>query len=275
MSTDATALVRRALAKRPCGIICDIDGTLSPIASTPDAAQLAPGAADALRRLTDLIDVVAVVSGRAARDAQALVGVAGVLVAGNHGLESLDGDELTMHPDAIAAIPGLKRSLQQIQEWVDGDPALAGVIVEDKGVSGSIHFRMATDRDTAERRLNKWATELAGKFGLKVTHGRMVIELRPPIAINKGAAIRRIVETHHLEGAVFFGDDVTDIDGFNAMQELRDEQGFETWAIGVADPEARPDVIEAADAAIGGVSACVELLTETANELARGMGATS
>ena len=267
MSADATELVARALGRRPRGIICDIDGTLSPIAPTPDAARLAPGAAEALDRLVAAMDVVAVVSGRSAHDAQQLIGVPGVLVVGNHGLESLDGDDLVIHPEAGSAIPNVRRALERIQERVQAVPELEGVLIEDKGVTGSVHYRLAQDREYAETILNEWASEFAAELDLKITHGRQVIELRPPIAINKGVAVRRIVDEYHLEGALFFGDDVTDIDGFRAFQALRADRGIETWAIGVADPEAKPEVIEAADAAVGGVLECVALLSEIASQL--------
>ena len=269
MTPDVHALADLALSRRPRGIICDIDGTLSPIAPTPEAATLAPGAREALTRLVAQLDVVAVVSGRAARDAQALVDVSGLVVAGNHGLETLDEHGLTIHPDAVDSVPRIKQALATIRERVSADPSLAGVLVEDKGVSGSVHFRLAGDRTAAESRLNTWTTELASELDLKITHGRLVIEIRPPIAINKGAAVRRIVDEHGLQGVLFFGDDVTDIDGFVALTQLRAEQGIEGWAIGVADPEARPDVIEAADAAVGGVDACVALLAQIADQLER------
>lgn len=275
MSSDAFTLVSRAMARVPRGIICDIDGTLAPIAATPDAARLAPGAADALKSLAKSIDLVAVVSGRGARDAQALVGVPGVLVMGNHGLESLVDGELTIHPDAVASMPGLREALDAIRKRVKVDQSLAGVLVEDKGVSGSIHYRLANDRPAAESKINDLATDLAAQFNLIVTHGRFVIELRPPVAVNKGSAVRRIVDAHQLQGVVFFGDDVTDVDGFNELKVLRHERAIEACAIGVADPEARPDVIEAADAAVGGVTECVALLAEIANKVAAGNGTSS
>lgn len=267
MKPSAESLVALALAASRRGVVCDIDGTLSPIAPTPEAAQLAPGAREALRRLVAQLDLVAVVSGRAAHDARALLDVPGVVVVGNHGLETLDEHGLSIHPDAAEVVPRLKEALSEFRSRIQSDSALAGVLVEDKGVSASIHYRLVEDRTAAEDRLTAWAYELAAALDLKVTFGRLVIELRPPISINKGAAVRRLVDEHGLHGMLFFGDDVTDIDGFIACRQLREERDLSAWAIGVADPEARPDVIEQADAAVASVEACVALLMATADQL--------
>ena len=264
MTNDVDHLIGLALERRPSGIICDIDGTLSPIAPTPDAARLAPGAREALELLVESIDLVAVVSGRSAADAAALINVPGVLVVGNHGLEWRDDASTSMHPDAVESAPRLHSALEEFRRRIAEQSQLAGALVEDKGLSGSIHYRLTTDRDMSESIITAWAIELATEYDLKVTHGRLVVEMRPPIAVNKGAALRRIIDAYGLQGALFFGDDVTDIDGFEAFRALRIEQDIETWSIAVADPEARPEVIEAADAAVESVGACVALLTRIA-----------
>lgn len=265
MTNDVDQLVRLALDRKPNGIICDIDGTLSPIAPTPDAARLAPGARESLKRLVGCIDLVAVVSGRSAADASSLIDVPGVLVVGNHGLEWRDDFGTSMHPDAVETAPRLRSALDEFRRRIAEQPQFAGALVEDKGLSGSIHYRLTPDRDVSEAQLTEWAIELAAEYRLNVTHGRLVIELRPPIAVNKGAALRRIVDEFHLQGALFFGDDVTDIDGFDAFRALRDERNIETWSVAVADPEARRDVIEAADIAVESVGACVSLLKRIAD----------
>jgi trehalose 6-phosphate phosphatase len=181
---------------------------------------------------------------------------------------------LVLHPGAEAAVPRLTEALAELTRRIDGQADLQGVLVENKGASASIHYRLVTDRALAQELLTKWAEELAGPLDLKVTHGRMVVELRPPVAVNKGAAIRWIVDEFSLKGMLFFGDDVTDIDGFDAAKALRSERGIAAWSIAVADPEARPDVIEAADAAVESVSACVNLLTSLGQTLHNGTRST-
>jgi trehalose 6-phosphate phosphatase len=95
----------------------------------------------------------------------------------------------------------------------------------------------------------------------------MVIELRPAVEINKGVALRHIIERERLNGMVFLGDDVTDVDGFRALTSLRNDRGFVGASIAVSDPEAKPEVIEAADASVSGVPTCIDLLTTLADRL--------
>jgi len=89
--------LRAVLALRPLGLFSDIDGTLSAIAPTPDAAILLPGVADLLKQALPTFDLVAAVSGRTAIDARAMVGLPGLLYIGNHGLEHLSEDDMTVH----------------------------------------------------------------------------------------------------------------------------------------------------------------------------------
>ena len=69
------------LAQRPCGLFSDVDGTLSAIAPSPDAAVLLPDVAELLTQARSAFDLVVAVSGRASDDARRLVGVPGLLGA--------------------------------------------------------------------------------------------------------------------------------------------------------------------------------------------------
>jgi trehalose 6-phosphate phosphatase len=113
------------------------------------------------------------------------------------------------------------------------------------------------------------AKDAAEARDLKVTEGRMVIELRPMLAINKGTALLRVVEESDLNGLVFLGDDVTDIDAFNALSKLRADGKITGLNVAVVAPESSPDVAKAADAVVHGVECCVRLLTCLADELYR------
>ena len=260
-------LMEWATGRRPTSIVCDIDGTLAEIAPTPGEAKLAPGARDVLLRLTGLVDVVAVVSGRSAPDAGLMVDLPGVLVIGNHGFEWLKDGVRIVDPSVEAAIPDIATALSEIASQIALEPALSGTIVENKELSGSIHYRQTAHHDLSRVRLLDLARVEADRFGLRVTEGRMVIELRPAIEINKGVALRRIIELDRLNGMVFLGDDVTDVDGFRALTSLRSEMDFAGVSIAVSDSEAKPEVIDAADASVSGVPACVQLLEMLADRL--------
>ena len=264
------ALMEWAIGHRPAAIVCDIDGTLAEIAPTPGEAKLAPGARDALNRLIVLVDVVAVVSGRSAIDAALLIDLPGVLVVGNHGFEWLQNGVRVADASVEPFIPAIEAALVEIGGQIALDPALVGAIVENKALSGSIHYRLTADRDFSRLKLLALAEVEADRYGLKVTEGRMVIELRPAIEINKGVALRSIIAREQLKSMVFFGDDVTDIDGFRALKSMRNGLGFAGASIAVSDPEAKPEVIEAADASVSGVPACIELLKTLADRLSDG-----
>ncbi len=264
------ALMEWAIGHRPAAVVCDIDGTLAEIAATPGEAKLAPGARDAMNRLIELVEVVAVVSGRSAPDASLMIDLPGVLVIGNHGFEWLRNGERIVDPSVQAVIPDVATALSDIASQIALEPALMGTIVENKEISGSIHYRQTAHHDLSRARLFDLASVEADRFGLKVTEGRMVIELRPSVEINKGVALRHIIERERLNGMVFLGDDVTDIDGFRVLTLMRDEYGFAGASIAVSDPEAKPEVIESADASVSGVPACIELLTTLADSLTNG-----
>lgn len=262
----------RAVLHHPSAVVCDIDGTISAIASTPDAARLAEGAREALIRLSSLVELVAVVTGRSAIDGSTMLGVPGALVVGNHGLEWIQDGKHVIHPDALPFEGRLADVMTAIAELTASDPRLQGSVVENKRLSGSVHYRLTPDPVAAQILLLDAAKELGLRNNLRVSEGRMVVELRPPVNVNKGAALQRIVEERILMGMVFFGDDVTDVDGFRVLQMLRDTRNFAGLSVAVADPEARPDVIAAADTSIDGVASCVKLLERLADELERVKG---
>jgi trehalose 6-phosphate phosphatase len=214
--------------------------------------------------LTRTVDLVAAVTGRSAADAAVMVDVPEMLIVGNHGLEWMERGDRGVHPVALETSPRLETALAEIASRAAANDRLRGVIVENKQLSGSVHYRLTDDPDYSHDVLLEWARELGLSHNLRVTEGRMVIELRPPIDVNKGAALRRIIEERSLMSMVFFGDDVTDMDGFRELTRLRDTRNFAGLSIAVADPEARPEVVAAADAVVPGVNACVSLLTDLA-----------
>ena len=263
VSIDAASpieLMEWAIGARPSAIVCDIDGTIAPIAPTPAEARLAPGAREALIELTKLVDVVAAVTGRSATDGAAMIGIPEMLVVGNHGLEWLRDGEREIDPAAVAAVPRIQAALTEIAVVVSHDPDLQGTYVEDKTLSGSIHYRQTMNHTVSFQKLYALARAAGERHGLKITEGRLVIELRPPVDINKGAALLRIIARDQLRGMVFLGDDVTDVDGFRVLSNLRTERNFAGASIAISDPEAKPEVVAAADAFVPGVPACIDLL---------------
>jgi trehalose 6-phosphate phosphatase len=215
-----------------------------------------PGVGGALERLASEGVTVAIITGRAPLDARAMLAAAGVLIVGNHGTEWLEpGSETsTTHLDPAATRAGLAIALGRL-------PRLDGVPVEDKGLSASVHYRNAADPGAARAAILAGLGDL-GELGLELRHGRMSVELRPVGAGDKGTAAREVVARHGLRGIVVLGDDVTDLDMFRALIELRDAGTARVAVIGVGGGggEVPPSVAEAADVVLAGPEQAAALL---------------
>ena len=251
----ARRLASDALSAAPAGLLTDFDGTLSPIVTDPAAARLVEGAEGALAQLVERLAVVAVVTGRASVHARRLAGVEGLLVVGNHGTEWLAPGH-----DAPDVAPGMERVRETLETVLRRLPALHGVHVEDKGLSATIHYREADDPGAVREQL---AAALADDMpGIEARPGRMSIELRPVGFGDKGSAARRIVAQYGLRGAVVLGDDVTDLDMFKAIGELRAAGQLRAAIVGVggADGEVPAAVADAADVVLASPADAAALL---------------
>jgi trehalose 6-phosphate phosphatase len=252
--------LRDALAQRPCGLFSDVDGTLSAIAPTPAAAVLLPGVRELLERALARFEVVAAVSGRAAEDTRRLVGIAGITYLGNHGLERLDPDGVKLHilPEAEPYIRAINLVMAEVELPLAA--AYPGLLFERKGVTASIHVRNTAHPDAAEREVYRRAVAAAQKHGLRVTQGKMIVELRPPLQASKGTAVAALVREAGLRGALYLGDDRTDIDAFRALRRLTDEGVCRGVAVAVLHPEALPGLAAEADVTLPSVERVPGLL---------------
>lgn len=258
------------LRQTPSALITDIDGTISAIAPTPFEAVVHAGALRALERLTGHLHTVAVVSGRAPRDGAAMVGLPGLIYVGNHGMERIVQGAPWTHPAAEAARGPLATALAEIEAAVRSQEEAPWLLIENKGVTGTVHYRLAPDPDAAAALLEPIAMAAAERHGLRVSPGRMIVELRPALAVNKGTAIRELAADLGLRGVIFFGDDVTDVDGFLALRALRETGAAATACIAVLGPETPEAVMAAADLSITGVTACALTLEAIAARLEAG-----
>lgn len=228
------------------GLYTDIDGTISRIALTPSAAAVEPRAIAALERIRRHGVRVVAISGRAATDAHALLGLDAIDYAGNHGFELLTPNGRRVAAEVEAAVANVAQAMNEARELLSTLPA--GILVEDKTYTGSVHYRLAEDVAAAEILLRVALTDIAERNGLVLTEGRLVFELRPRLHINKGVFTEADIRFNQLQTAAFLGDDITDLDGFAAIKsalaggELRDGA-----CIGVRAPESAQRVIEASD----------------------------
>ena len=232
----ATLLDRLAAEPGRAAILLDVDGVLAPIVDVPaDAAVPAETKAE-LRRLHGRYALVGCVSGRPGLDARRVVGLDELVYVGEHGLE--------LEPEAER----WRERLHRLGETVDWDD------VERKPLTISFHYRRAEDEGEARRFLEAVA-DRARAEGFVARFGRKVLELRPPIAANKGTAVTHLLGERGLRRALFAGDDTTDLDAFRALEGL--ELGVR---VAVASPEGPPELREAADVVVDGPAAVLELL---------------
>jgi trehalose 6-phosphate phosphatase len=252
----ALHLAREALAAEPAGLLTDFDGTLSPIVHDPFMAGLVDGADGALAALAERLAVVAIVTGRMPLDARRLVGVPGVLIVGNHGTEWLDPGA-----DEPSVAPGADRIGSAVEAALARVPAMPGVRTDHKGVSASVHYRQAADPEAARTAILGALGDLE-PLGLRIGEGRMIVEIRAAALGDKGTAARELVDRFDLRGALVMGDDVTDLDMFTAIAELRDDGRVRAAivAVGGPDHEVPPEVTAAADVVLATPADAAELL---------------
>jgi trehalose 6-phosphate phosphatase len=245
------------------GLITDIDGTLSPIVAVPSDAVVLPRARDALLGLKKLLEVVAVVTGRSVADARQLVGIDGLLYIGNHGMEVWAGGEAQTVAEVQAWVPRVAVALEELKARAH----MPGVVFEEKGPSASVHYRLAADPVRTRRELLELMATTPSMSALRMEEGRMVINLLPPVSVNKGSAVTWLAKEHRLERLVYIGDDLTDTHGFLALRGLRDVGQAETLNIGVVGPETPDSVRQLADMCVGSPHAVAELLTQVMEDL--------
>jgi trehalose 6-phosphate phosphatase len=240
-------------------ILCDIDGTLAPIVTDPEAAEVPPAAQAVLAGLAERYRLVACVSGRRASAARRMVGVDAITYAGNHGLELLGpGDDQPRLDPALGHRGSAAAGFVSRLDW--DHLSACGLRAEDKGPIQAIHWRGAADVETAAQRARELAL-LAEEEGLVPHLGRMVLEIRPLATVHKGIAVRRLVEEAGAGVAMFGGDDRTDLDAFAALRELEGAEELEhAICIGVSSPEAPPEIEHRTDLMVDGPDGFLELL---------------
>lgn len=215
-----TPALERRVRGTPLIVMLDVDGTLAPIVSRPELATVPVETRRAVAALVALPDVtVALVSGRAARDATRIVDVAGVWVIGNHGCEVVAPDGTsTVNPRVAPFEEPMARAVRALRARLGDIP---GVIVEDKVWTLSVHYRLA-DRAVVPA-VRQAVEEIVRREGLRPLEGKEILEGRPPVTVHKGTAVLELAE--RLGGLaanaslVFAGDDRTDEDAFESLRE--------------------------------------------------------
>ena len=266
-NAETLAQALRPLTDAPerAGVFLDVDGTLAPIVERADEAHVPEATSRLLGVLARRYRCVACVSGRSAAEARRLVGVGRLAYAGSHGAELLE--------------PGASRAtiLPAFESWSERVHAFTGerddhelrrlrVRIEDKGPIVAFHWRGAPDEDAARTRLEGLAGE-AETAGFATHWGRKVLEVRPPVPVDKGQAIDQLVRRSKVSVALYAGDDATDLDAFEALDALSGDGLLEAAVrVGVASDEGPRAIVDRADLVVDGTSGMVGVLEALAKE---------
>lgn len=253
----------RRLSGEPLLLLLDVDGTIAPIAPRPEYATVPPETRGVLERLVHAPGVlVSILSGRSAADAYRIVGVAGVWTVGNHGFELREpSGEVSVDPEVEHFEAAVANAVRQSLKLASQNP---GVVVEDKRWTASVHYRLAHPSCVPE--LTAAVTAMAKSLGLRLTRGKEVLELRPPIDIDKGVAALALAErlgATATGGSVFCaGDDRTDEDAFRVLREAR----ADSVTVRVGAEAGRPTSESGAEFYVADPRAMLELLQQILNQ---------
>jgi trehalose 6-phosphate phosphatase len=232
-------LIRFRSEPERAAIFLDVDGTLAPIVERPEDAAVPDETREEVRRLAGRYALVACITGRPAADARRIVGLDGVEYVGVHGLER--------HPGVTEYSPRLEQLVESV-DWPWRVETKAGVTV-------AFHYREVGDEEAAEavQRVLRTAEEL----GLAAQRGRKVVEVRPPIDVDKGTAARALLQERGLERALYAGDDTTDLDAFRGLGDAELEVVVK---VAVGSPEMNPRLLTEADFVVDGPGELLFLL---------------
>jgi trehalose 6-phosphate phosphatase len=252
-------------------VLLDIDGTLAPIVRHADDAHVPEATRTLLIEISRRYGVVGCVSGRRAHAARGIVSIGSIAYIGNHGSELLRPGSTHVEVDPEVAAWGER--VRTFATYAYGsEHRRLRVRTEDKHVIAAFHWRGAPDEEAAAAAVQGIAAR-AEEEGFAVHWGRKVLEVRPPVPLDKGLGVTALlsepssagpVDGHLFAAALYVGDDTTDLDAFRALRELERTDVIGRSVCGaVGSEEAPPELVREADLTIdgtGGVRGLLEAL---------------
>jgi trehalose 6-phosphate phosphatase len=249
-------------------VALDFDGTLAPIVADPTRAHIHPDAGAVLIGLAPKVRAIAVVTGRPARQvldlgglekvADALAGAGTeLLVFGQYGNERwTSSDRAIAGPRPPVGLATLLRDLPRILRAAGAPDAY----VEDKGLAVAVHTRRLADPQAAFDRLLVPLREAAEEHDLVIEPGKQVIEVRSG-GMDKGLVVDRLVDTLAAKAILFAGDDLGDVEAFEAL-DAWDAEGLTTLKVCSASPgdAEQSALMPLADIVVDGPDGVLDLL---------------
>lgn len=205
-------------------LFLDFDGTLANITGRPQDARLDRRIGAALKSLSRLAECqLAIISGRNLKDLRRRVGIGGIIYSGNHGLET-EGPKINF---CVTLLPNYRVLLGKLKEALRRKiSAISGVIIEDKGLTLSVHYRLAQKRDLTDIKTIFHETVIMPlvKNKIRIRLGKKVLEIRPAVKWDKGKAVLWLLARQKFAAQgkrvlpIFIGDDITDEDAFRVLK---------------------------------------------------------
>jgi trehalose 6-phosphate phosphatase len=261
MSSRPTAIEALAASPATSGLVLDFDGVLSPIVDDPTTSALPEHVGAALRRLAGRLGLLAVISGRPVEFLEDRVRVPGMPLLGSYGMEQSWDGERQIDPEAKNWLQQVRTASRLLNAQFAGDQ---GIRVEEKSVSAAVHWRQAPDHAIAARRVREVTAQVAAETGLRLEPGKLVEELRPPVAMDKGTAIARLMSAReNLTLFAYAGDDLGDIPALEAAKE----SGGYALVVDHGD-ETDPRLLDLADETFAGTEAFARWLAQLADAIA-------
>jgi trehalose 6-phosphate phosphatase len=249
-------------------VLLDIDGTLAPIVRHAEDAHVPEATRTLLIEIAKRYGVVGCISGRRAGTARQIVAIGSIAYIGNHG-----GELLRPGATSVIVAPELAEWTERVQRFAKSaytqERMRLRIRMEDKGAIVALHWRGVPDEQAAEQAVAELAAT-AESEGFAVHWGRKVLEVRPPVSFDKSVGIEQLLHqdpegrSEPLSGAVYVGDDVTDLDAFRGLREIAARGELRTAVcVAVTSEEAPPELVEQADITVdgqGGVRGLLEAL---------------
>ncbi|HMD57727.1 MAG TPA: trehalose-phosphatase [Solirubrobacteraceae bacterium] len=236
---------------RRSAVLLDIDGTLAPIVRHAADAHVPEATRALLIEIARKYGVVGCVSGRRATTARQIVAIGTIAYVGNHGAELLRPRATRPEVD-----PELAAWSAKVRGFAAGaynaDLQRIRVRYEDKDMIAAFHWRGAPDEEAAERAVAEIAAA-AEERGFVVHWGRKVLEIRPPVPLDKGLGIATLLRSVPVSAALYVGDDTTDLDAFRGLRAMADSGALTTaLCVAVSSDEAPPELAREADLTVDG-----------------------
>jgi trehalose 6-phosphate phosphatase len=241
-------------------VLLDIDGTLAPIVEHAADACVPEATRQLLIQVVKRYKLVACISGRRAKEARAMVAIGAISYLGSHGAELLRAGWTEAKVDPSVA--EWERRIRAFAAAEDtSELRRRRVRIEDKAAIVAFHWRGAPDEEAALAAVQHVA-ERAQTGGLVTHWGRKVLEIRPPVRIDKGAGVRSLLAEVDVSNAIYVGDDTTDLDAFRALADLGASGALEhAIRVGVRSDDGPDAIVEEADLIVEGTDGVRGLLS--------------